>query len=90
MNLPKADRQALSLLSKEVFGTASKWQKLLVNGRAETISQVSVGRKGKHAKSSKTTWYTLDSLKAYMLDLKAKKEAFLAEVKSKIDGDKQN
>lgn len=82
------ERQELNQLSKEVFGTSSKWQKLVNNGFAEdasTSKDVMIPKaNGKVVKKtfvdrkSVTKRYTVEEIRKIMTDvLEAKKAAAL-------------
>jgi hypothetical protein len=102
---PREIKEELDKLSKEVFGSSSKWKKMVEDGviepvledtkrlipdpetdgdyKTETIkTQVShFGANGGELSKFEVKRYTVDSIKAHMLDIKARFEAFRENVK---------
>lgn len=39
MNISRAEREELNTLSKDVFGTSSRWQKLIKDGHSEVVME---------------------------------------------------
>lgn len=99
MDIPRSTREELGTLSKEIFGSTSRWQKILDKGTlelvTETVTEEVPGENGAEPTKKETQVpvlmngtkqftvkrYTLDTLKGYLLELKAKREAFLAMIK---------
>ncbi len=82
MSFTKEERKELADLSQEVFGVRGKWLKLIRNGRSElrkngfgdTIQPVSIGRRGRFIKKTETVYYTKETVKQLMLDMKQKNQ----------------
>jgi hypothetical protein len=77
------ERKELDTLSKEVFGTTSRWRKLLARGDRRNVTYGE--RKSQKHKIKSTTEvksFTRESVKAYMLELKAQTEAAKREKNS--------
>lgn len=77
------ERKELNDLSKEVFGTSSRWRKLL--DRGDHRDAVYEERKNlKHKPKSVTTLkqFTHETVKAYMLELREQTTKRLEEIKA--------
>lgn len=82
MSFTKEERKELSDLSKEVFGVKGKWLKFIRNGRAElrkngfgeTILPVAVGKRDRFIKKTTTVYYTKETVKDLMLNMKKHNE----------------
>lgn len=107
MFIDREEREELNKLSKEVFGSASKWQKFLNNGLKEltqrTVVEVVPGENGapdttKQVKVPVLTpngvkqyhikHFTLETMKEWLLELKTKRDEFMAMIKKQQDEEK--
>lgn len=98
MSLTYKERQELNALSKEVFGSSSKWQKLVNTGSHEldteevteyippttedgegTTKKTEVMKLREGMPHFTKKYYTYESIKALMLDVKAKHAAMLEQ-----------
>lgn len=95
MYISKAEREEFKVLSKELLGSSSRWQKLLDSGQTvittktviqnipatetteETTKEVEVMDLLNGTRQWHKVWHTPETLKAYLLDLKSKRDAFL-------------
>ena len=82
MIMSKKEREELSALSKEVFGTKTKWLKYIQSGQPVTLTVHKVGKKGRFSRTAKTVWHTVDTIREYMFDLKERKRKLLEEMKT--------
>jgi hypothetical protein len=78
MNLSYEERQELNKLSKEAFGTSSKWQKLITVGVAEPYERdrevmvptsKGIVKKTFTDKKSIVKYYSLEEVKKLMVDI---------------------
>lgn len=107
MYFDKETREEMAILSKEVFGSAGRWRKLLENGQNElvtkTVTEEVPGENGaeptfkdvkmpvleaNNAKLFKMKYYTFETLKEYMLELKVKRDEILAMIKKQQEEQK--
>lgn len=100
MDITYQERKELNALSKEIFGSSSRWKKILDKGlpelvthkvaKTETIDGVETTKEVEEALLAPNTtkvrqytqkYYTLETLTAWMKDLKQKRDEYLAKVK---------
>lgn len=71
--MTKNERLELNQLSKEVYGTTSKWQKMINKG--EIAPQVEKMDDGTERTYMGISYYSVEEIKKTMLELKAEQEA---------------
>ncbi len=99
MNITYEERQELNELSRRVFGTTSRWKKILDNGsvdqmereREVMVPQANGSVKKKVFKDQKGVIkrYTVEDVRKLMLDLLAKHNSEGQEALAKISNSKQ-
>jgi hypothetical protein len=72
-NMTKNERLELNQLSKEVYGSTSKWQKMVNKG--ERVPQVEKMEDGTDRKYMGMSYYSVEEIKKTMLELKAEQDA---------------
>jgi hypothetical protein len=103
--ISKKERLELNALSKEVFGSSSRWQKLIDKGysdvvteeKTETVPPEKEGDEpttktvevpvtiGKNAYRLNKKYYTVESVKQFMLENKANLDKIKEEIKKQQD-----
>jgi len=105
MEISRKERKELDALSKEVFGTSSRWHKLVTSGHGELLTEektetVPPAKEGEESTTKtvnvpvKTSFganklitkhYTVESVKAMMLEQKTRIEQIKEQIKKHYD-----
>lgn len=106
MYVDKETREELTALSKEVFGSTTKWKKILDEGTIELVTRKTT-QKVKNAagieedqeitvpvlmngvRQFTSKYFTLETLKEFMLDLKVKRDEFVKMIEEQQKAQKE-
>lgn len=102
MHIDRQAREQLKALSKEIFGSSSKWQTILSKGTTELLTKTETQVDGTgqsfetvvpvlNANGTKNfyqKYYTLETLTEYLLSLKIKRDEFLAKMAKQKEDDR--